>query len=93
MFELREIRFYLIVFIFIIMLFGIPVSYYLSRSISKPIVDLMKFMRRAESGDLHVRYKEKREDEIGLLGRSFNTMLQKSAGAHACYRETGKTKA
>ncbi|PWU68085.1 cache domain-containing sensor histidine kinase [Gracilibacillus dipsosauri] len=77
LFELREIRFYLIVFIFIIMLFGIPVSYYLSRSISKPIVDLMKFMRRAESGDLHVRYKEKREDEIGLLGRSFNTMLQK----------------
>ncbi|SER35276.1 two-component system, sensor histidine kinase YesM [Gracilibacillus ureilyticus] len=74
--ELREIRFYLIVFIFLIMLFGIPVSYYLSHSISKPIVELMTFMRKAESGDLHVRYKDKRYDEIGLLGRSFNTMLQ-----------------
>ncbi|MFC4402166.1 cache domain-containing sensor histidine kinase [Gracilibacillus xinjiangensis] len=77
LFELREIRFYLTVFIFIIMIFGIPVSYYLSQSISKPIVELMTFMRKAESGDLNVRYMDKRYDEIGLLGRSFNTMLQK----------------
>ncbi|WP_058305923.1 cache domain-containing sensor histidine kinase [Gracilibacillus massiliensis] len=76
-FGLREINFYLVVFIFIIMLFGIPVSYFLSHSISKPIVKLMSLMRKAESGNFNVRYKEKRDDEVGLLGRSFNAMLAK----------------
>ncbi|WP_208589506.1 cache domain-containing sensor histidine kinase [Gracilibacillus suaedae] len=76
-FGLREINFYLVMFIFIIMFFGIPVSYFLSHSISKPIVQLVSFMKKAEDGDLKVRYKEKRFDEIGLLGKSFNTMLTK----------------
>ncbi|UOQ84137.1 cache domain-containing sensor histidine kinase [Gracilibacillus salinarum] len=76
-FGLKEINFYLVAFIFIIMLFGIPVSYFLSYSISKPIVQLVSFMRKAEHGDFKVRYQEKREDEIGLLGRSFNTMVRK----------------
>ncbi len=79
-FGLREINFYLVIFIFIIMFFGIPVSYFLSHSISKPIVQLVSFMKKAEDGDLKVRYKEKRFDEIGLLGRSFNTMLTKLNG-------------
>ncbi|WP_018932165.1 cache domain-containing sensor histidine kinase [Gracilibacillus lacisalsi] len=79
-FGLREINFYLVMFIFIIMFFGIPVSYFLSHSISKPIVQLVSFMKKAEDGDLKVRYKEKRFDEIGLLGRSFNTMLTKLNG-------------
>ncbi|RCW73199.1 cache domain-containing sensor histidine kinase [Saliterribacillus persicus] len=74
-FEMREIRFYIVTFVFFLMLFGIPVSYYLSYSLSKPITQLMAFMRKAESGQFHVRYKEKRDDEIGLLGRSFNKML------------------
>ncbi|MRH43816.1 HAMP domain-containing protein [Aquibacillus halophilus] len=75
-FEMREIQFYIVVFVFILMLFGIPVSYVLSSSISKPISQLMIFMRKAEEGNLEVRYKEKRDDEIGLLGRSFNKMLK-----------------
>lgn len=32
-------------------------------------------MKKAESGDLSIRYKGDRKDEIGMLGRSFNTML------------------
>lgn len=74
--EIREIQFYLVVFVFIILLFGIPVSYFLSNSISKPIGQLMKFMRKAEGGEFWVRYTEKRDDEIGMLGRSFNKMLK-----------------
>ncbi|WP_449536465.1 cache domain-containing sensor histidine kinase [Ferdinandcohnia sp. Marseille-Q9671] len=75
-FEIREIQFYLVVFVFIILLFGIPVSYFLSNSISKPIRQLMNFMRKAEGGELRVRYTEKRDDEIGMLGKSFNKMLK-----------------
>ncbi|GAB2572339.1 cache domain-containing sensor histidine kinase [Gracilibacillus alcaliphilus] len=76
-FGLKEINFYLVVFIFMIMLFGITVSYYLSYSISKPLVQLVSFMRKAEDGDFQVRYKGKREDEVGLLGKSFNKMVKK----------------
>lgn len=74
-FELHEIQFYLVTFIYLLMIFGIHISYFLSNSISRPIVQLMEFMRRAESGKLEVRYREKRNDEIGMLGRSFNKML------------------
>ncbi|PGY10698.1 histidine kinase [Bacillus sp. AFS031507] len=73
--EVREIHFYVISFVFFVCLFGLGASYYLSYSISRPIRQLMSFMRKAESGDLSVRYKGERMDEIGLLGRSFNTML------------------
>jgi two-component system, sensor histidine kinase YesM len=74
-FEIREIRFYLVSFIFLLMIFGIQISYFLSNSISNPIAQLMKFMRKAKSGEFDVRYREKRNDEIGMLGRSFNKML------------------
>ncbi len=73
--EMRNIRFYLVSFVFIVCLFGITASYYLSLSISRPIGQLMSFMRKAESGDLHIRYTGSRKDEIGMLGRSFNRML------------------
>ncbi|MDC3418232.1 cache domain-containing sensor histidine kinase [Aquibacillus salsiterrae] len=74
-FEIREIQFYLIVFIMLILFFGIPVSYFFANSISSPISQLMSFMRKAEAGKLNVRYEENRYDEIGMLGRSFNKML------------------
>lgn len=73
--EVQEIRFYVISFVFFVCLFGIAASYYLSRSISRPIGQLMSFMQKAESGDLRIRYRGDRTDEVGMLGRSFNTML------------------
>jgi two-component system sensor histidine kinase YesM len=42
---------------------------------SRPIHQLMSFMQKAESGDLTILYWGEREDEVGMLGRSFNTML------------------
>ncbi|WP_251552282.1 cache domain-containing sensor histidine kinase [Neobacillus muris] len=74
-FEIREINFYVICFVFFVCLFGVTASYYLSNSMSRPIGQLMSFMQKAESGDLTVRYSEDRRDELGMLGRSFNHML------------------
>lgn len=73
--EMREIRFYVISFAFLICLLGITASYYLSHSMSRPIGQLMSFMQKAESGDLTIRYWGDRQDEVGKLGRSFNLML------------------
>lgn len=74
-YEVREIRFYMICFLFIVCLFGVTASYTLSQSISRPIWQLMSFMQKAESGDLTIRYWGNRQDEVGMLGRSFNRML------------------
>lgn len=75
--EVQQINFYVISFLFIIVAFAIGASYYLSHSMTRPINQLNDFMNRVESGDLAIRYKGNRADEIGRLGNSFNTMLNK----------------
>jgi len=74
--EVREINFYLISFVFIVCLLGIAASLNLSLTIARPIIQLKSLMQRAESGDLTSRYHGGRMDEIGLLGRSFNAMIE-----------------
>jgi two-component system sensor histidine kinase YesM len=73
--EVREIRLYLVTFVFVLILLGIAASYYLSHTISLPIRQLMSMMRKAEDGNLSVRFRGGRHDEVGMLGRSFNAML------------------
>lgn len=50
---------------------------FFSSSIVAPIRRLQNLMRKVETGNLTVRLEEKRRDEIGDLGRSFNQMLDK----------------
>lgn len=73
--EVQQIHFYVISFLFVVCLFGIGASYNLANSMSRPIGQLIAFMNKAEAGDLSIRYKGDRRDEIGILGRSFNKML------------------
>lgn len=74
--EVQKINFYLMSFLFIICAFAIGASYYFSHSMSRPINQLNVFMKQVESGDLSIRYNGVRKDEIGMLGRSFNNMLE-----------------
>ncbi|OWA33287.1 histidine kinase [Saccharibacillus sp. O16] len=75
LFEVGQIHFYVICFLFLVCMLGLTASLRLSHSISEPIRLLMDDMRRTESGDLTVRHAAVRGDEIGRLGRSFNRML------------------
>lgn len=74
--EMREIRFYVVSFVFTVCLLGMTASFFLAYSISRPIDQLASFMQKAESGDLAIRHWGDRSDEIGMLGRRFNAMLQ-----------------
>ncbi|WP_445744751.1 cache domain-containing sensor histidine kinase [Paenibacillus sp. FSL R5-0527] len=74
--EMREIRFYVVSFVFVVCMLGMTASFYLAHSISRPIVQLTSFMQKAQSGDLTIRHWSDRTDEIGHLGRKFNAMLQ-----------------
>lgn len=52
------------------------VSVLLSRSIGRPISTLDKAMARVRDGDLSVRVRSSRRDELGRLGESFNRMTR-----------------
>lgn len=45
-----------------------------TRSMSHPIQLLVEAMKRVEGGDLSARVELHRSDELGILGRSFNSM-------------------
>ncbi|TKJ93417.1 histidine kinase [Paenibacillus sp. CFBP13512] len=73
--EARKIRFYIVIFLFCVCFTGLTASYGLASSISRPIYRLSSLMQKAESGDMTSRYISNRRDEVGMLGRSFNRMM------------------
>lgn len=85
--EMQEIQFYLVCFVFFVIMVGVGASYYLSYSVTRPIWMLMKLMQKAELGDLTIRYTGEHKDEIGILGRAFNTML---ARIHSLVQEVSR---
>jgi signal transduction histidine kinase len=56
---------------------GIVISSYLVRSVTGPVRRLVAATERVAAGDLGSRAEVVREDEIGLLARSFNDMLDR----------------
>jgi two-component system NtrC family sensor kinase len=49
--------------------------------IDRPVQELLEAMRHVAGGDLSYRVTVKREDELGMLARSFNNMTDKLAEA------------
>jgi len=47
--------------------------------VSKPLIHLSDKMRQVEKGDLSIRLSGNRQDEIGVLTKSFNTMVERLA--------------
>jgi len=45
--------------------------------VNRPISNLVKAMHRAEGGDLSARVRQPGRDELGSLGRSLNSMIEK----------------
>lgn len=56
-------------------IFALILSYIISLKITQPIKKLTKLMKQVEEGELDVVVNIKRKDEIGVLGRSFNSMI------------------
>ncbi len=68
-------RQFTILLAFICALVGLLVTVFFVRSFIKPINDTVAVMRTAQGGDLSVRAKEHRAEEIDYLNRSFNELL------------------
>ncbi len=61
---------------FIIVFVGIGVSYFIARSVVKPVEDLVKLTDRVASGDLDQTVEIRSGDEIGMLASRFNQMTK-----------------
>lgn len=58
------------------------------RTIGRPLMLAVSKMRQAENGDLNVRLQMKRHDEIGSVGGSFDSMMERIGGIVA---QTGQS--
>lgn len=70
---------YIITFLLLVVLSSIVISYYIiKKTISKPLYDFViqdKILERASNGDLQVRAKENLTNEIGIMMKEFNSMI------------------
>jgi len=63
-------------------LLGIIFTYGLARTVTRPIEDLIAAMQKIEAGDFNARATTSRRDEVGVLARMFNTMVDRVQHAH-----------
>lgn len=58
-------------------LLAVFASLAVSATVTQPVLRLCSFMEKAEAGDFSVRFNSLYKDEIGVLGTSFNHMVEK----------------
>jgi GAF domain-containing protein/HAMP domain-containing protein len=71
----RSLQVQLLVFSVLALMFGIVFSFYISRSVSGPINDLIETFNRIEQGDLKQRAPVSATDELGIVMMQFNRMV------------------
>lgn len=65
----------------VIMLAVISISFYfVSRTLSRPLEEMTKTVKRIQAGETQLRMENLKEDEAGELGQSFNNMLDQIEG-------------
>lgn len=60
-----------------LILVGSVVAWYFSKRLTEPIMELAKLSQQMADLDFEAKYTSGREDEIGILGQSFNQMSEK----------------
>lgn len=66
----------ILIFTGIFSLMGLLVSLYLTHLLIKPLKELVGVTRAVAGGDLQVRAKIRSEDDLGKLGKAFNSMIE-----------------
>jgi len=64
-----------------ILILGLIVGFMVRWWIDRPVQELLAAMHHVSGGDLSYRVEVKREDELGMLARSFNNMTENLAQA------------
>jgi two-component system sensor histidine kinase YesM len=74
--QVSSFRYYSLIIAGLTVLVALALSIILTSGIARPVIELRALMKEAEEGNLAVRFEGRQEDEIGYLGKSFNTMLE-----------------
>jgi two-component system sensor histidine kinase YesM len=74
--QVSAIRDYSLIIAGVTVLVALVAAVFFTGSIARPVIELRSLMKDAEEGNLAVRFAGGKEDEIGYLGKSFNTMLE-----------------
>ena len=75
-------------FTLVVLVVGFFIIIILSRRFIRPITYLARTMERAGSGDLDVKVNIKGNDELALLGQSFNNMIERIKQANLELKRT-----
>lgn len=73
--EVRQIALWTIFIAAAALLFAFSVSCFFSRSLSASIREITDLAKQVETGNPHVRYEARQNDEIAYIGNSINAML------------------
>ena len=73
----NELRYSIIIISILILFISLIVSIVFFRKLLKPISDLSKMSSKVSEGDYSVRSDVKGQDEIGILAKEFNSMVEK----------------
>ena len=73
--DVLAIRYWTYLIIGLTMILAIVMAFFFTSSVARPVLDLRSLMKRAEHGDLSVRFSGAPRDEIGELGVGFNEMI------------------
>lgn len=74
--ELKALYSFILISAGLLTLLAISIGLLIVGRVTKPIHQLTLDMRKVQQGDLTVRTDVKSKDEVGLLSRQFNSMLQ-----------------
>ncbi|WP_032077456.1 methyl-accepting chemotaxis protein [Clostridium drakei] len=72
----RTLRDFILVMLIIFVVISVAIGIFFSRGITKPIIKLLSLMDKASKGDLSIKSKINRKDEIGKLSNNFNIMIE-----------------
>lgn len=59
----------------IFMIIGALIAFIYASNLSKPIITVVQLMEKVQTGDLRIKSEINRNDELGLLGIGFNSMI------------------
>ena len=76
MVPIYDLLFNMFIAISLLLFFVIVIIYFISKSISKPIIDLEHEVSNIRIGSKPTKFKETRTDEVGKLSKSFNLMTE-----------------
>ncbi len=74
--EIEEAMIYTYALAIIFLVIGVIISIFFARSITNPILEIVKVMDKVGKGDLSQKVEISLRDEIGKLANAFNTMIQ-----------------